>query len=196
IGGDYGHSAINGQARTKGLPGGARSGRSRAEFQQSRPLVKDEFTNRMGMFKTSLTTLNSATNKPVWLNQPPVVFTTKVADAGVAVTELEAFCTAQESKTAGAAEQKDREAKEAEEVGFQMARGLVEWCRDQGDETNAAKVDLSRSKWHGLRDESFKNQLDTTISLAQGVTGGAQAVAAVDYGITAPKVTTLAKEIK
>src|SRR5439155_16716732 len=89
IGGDYGHSAINGQARTKGLPGGARSGRSRAEFQQSRPLVKDEFTNRMGMFKTSLTTLNSAANKPVWLNQPPVVFTAKVADAGVAVTELE-----------------------------------------------------------------------------------------------------------
>jgi hypothetical protein len=72
---------------------------------------------------------------------------------------------------------------------------LVEWFRDQGDEPNAAKVDLSRSKWHGLRDQSFKDQLDTTLSLAQSVTGGAQAAAAVEYGITTTKVTALAKEI-
>ena len=70
------------------------------------------------------------------------------------------------------------------------------WFRAQGDETNAAKVDLSRSKWHGLRDQSFKDQLDLTLSLAHGVTTGPQAAAAAEYGITAAKEAVLDKEIK
>ena len=76
--------------------------------------MRDEFTNRMGSFKTTLTTLDKAENKPVWFNQPPVVFTAKVADAAQAVTDLEAFCTAQETAITGSAQQKAREAAEAQ----------------------------------------------------------------------------------
>ena len=43
--------------------------------------MKSEFTNRLGMFNTALTTLNLAKHKPAWFNQPPAVFTVKVAAA-------------------------------------------------------------------------------------------------------------------
>lgn len=43
--------------------------------------MKDKFLNRLGMFQTTLTTLNSDTHKPVWFQQPPVAFTVKVAAA-------------------------------------------------------------------------------------------------------------------
>ena len=33
--------------------------------------MKAEFTNRLGMFNTALTTLSLGKYKSVWLNQPP-----------------------------------------------------------------------------------------------------------------------------
>ena len=50
--------------------------------------MQDEFVNRLGMFQTALGTLNDPANQPVWSGQPPVIFTTKVAQAATAVTEL------------------------------------------------------------------------------------------------------------
>ena len=47
----------------------------------------DEFVNRLAMFQTTLGTLNSAQHKPTWFNQPPLVFSQKVADAQMAVND-------------------------------------------------------------------------------------------------------------
>ena len=54
--------------------------------------MKDEFTNRLGMFDTTLVNLNKDDKKVVWFNQPPVVFTAKVTDAAAAVVDLRSFC--------------------------------------------------------------------------------------------------------
>lgn len=115
--------------------------------------MSDEFTNRLGMFDTTLLNLNTAPNKAVWFGLPPLVFTPKVAAAGAAVTELRAFCLQQGTVITGAAVDKEREGREAIAVAHPLARALVTWFRDQGDETNAAKVDLPESGWRRLRDQ-------------------------------------------
>jgi hypothetical protein len=152
--------------------------------------------NRLGAFKTTLSTLNSAENKPVWFQKDPLVFTTKVDQAASAVAELEKFCQAQGTVNTGAAAQKAKEAAEAEAAAFQMACALVEWFNDQNDKTSAGKMDLSRSELHALRDEALRNQLQTTLDLAQGVVSGPQAADAAKYGITVAKVQALGKEIQ
>jgi hypothetical protein len=158
--------------------------------------MKDEFTNRLGMFDTALVTLNKPEHKAIWENQPPLVFTTKVADAGVAVTDLRAFCRKQETDITGAAADKAREEQEAIDATHAVARALVTWFRDQNDETNAAKVDLSPRAWGRLRDQQFLEKGRLVKQLADGVLAGANAAQAVTYGITAAAVAAVQKEVE
>jgi hypothetical protein len=158
--------------------------------------MKNEFTNRLGMFNTSLTTLNTDEHKPVWFQKDPKIFTAKVAEAGQAYEDLSKFCQKQALILIGSAEDKAREAAEAEDAAYPIARALVQWFRDQKDETNAAKVDFSLTDLRRMRDQDLLAQLNTTLELAQGVTSGAQATQAADYGLTAAKVTALGKEIE
>ena len=157
--------------------------------------MKNEFTNRLGMFNTSLITLNTDAHKPVWFQKDPKIFTAKVAEAGQSFGELSAFCQKQAVIISGSAEDKAREAIEAEDAAHPIARALVQWFRDQKNETNAAKVDFSLSALRRMRDQDLLAQLNTTLELAQGVTDGAQAAPAADYGLTAAKVAALSKEI-
>jgi hypothetical protein len=157
--------------------------------------VKDEFTNRSGAFQTALTTLMSDKFKPVWFQKEPAVFTLKVQQASDAVASLVKFCGEQETATSGATQQKANEAAQAEDDAFQMMNALAEWFGDQKDQTNAAKVTMSRSALHGLRDQSLKDQFNLTLSLAQAIVNGSQAAAAAPYGITASNVQSLGQDI-
>ncbi len=51
-----------------------------------------EFVNRMGMFDASLGMLKVPPRRVVWLNQPPLVFGIKVAEATTAVEALRVLC--------------------------------------------------------------------------------------------------------
>ena len=158
--------------------------------------MRDEFTNRLGAFDTTLANLNKAANKSVWFQQPPVVFTAKVADATAAVEDLRDFCRKQQTAITGAAKDKEREEKEAAAVAPTLARALVTWFRDQADETNAAKVDLSESAWPRLRDQVLVDKGRLVRELAQGVVAGPKAAEAVGYGITAAAVASVTKEVE
>ena len=158
--------------------------------------MRDEFTNRLGMFDTTLLNLNTAPNKAVWFGLPPVVFTPKVAGAGAAVTDLRAFCLQQGTVITGAALDKEREGREAIAVAHPLARALVTWFRDQGDETNAAKVDLPESGWRRLRDQIMVDQGRLVRQLAAAIVAGPDAADAVEYGITAAAVASVNKEVE
>ena len=98
--------------------------------------MQDEFVNRLDMFQTALGTLNDPANQPVWSGQPPVIFTTKVAQAATAVTELEAFVAQQQVNITGAAADKDREEEELQTAAHRLGCILAVWFRDQNDETS------------------------------------------------------------
>jgi hypothetical protein len=157
--------------------------------------MRDEFLNRLAMFQTSLNTLNSTEHKPTWFNQNPPRFTTKVGATAQALTDLEEYCRQQEAATTGAAEQKGREETEAEDAAFTVGRVLVTYFRDHGNETDAAKADLPISEWRALRDQQLLEKARLVRDLAQGLTAGATAANAAEYGIDAAAVEALTKEI-
>ncbi len=157
--------------------------------------MKDELTNRMGMFDTSLKVLNSEIMKAVWFKQPPVIFTTKVGLTANAVAALKQFCKAQGVSTLGSAAQKAKEGAEAEAAVNTMAAALVEWFGDQNDQINLAKVNLTPTDLHAMRDEAQKNQMYLTLDLANDVVAGPNAAQAADYGITASAIQLVQTEV-
>jgi hypothetical protein len=156
--------------------------------------MRDEFVNRLGMFRTALGTLNRPEYRPVWFNRPPAVFTYKVQAAEQAVNNLAEFGRAQETATTGAAEQKQIEEKELEQEAYVFGGALAIWFRDQGDAENAAKVDLTLSEWRKLRDQQLLEKARLVQQLGEAVTTGPNASAAATYGITPAALNSLGKE--
>lgn len=157
--------------------------------------MRDEYANRLAMFRTSLSLLNAPERFPVWNAQPPVVFTTKVTAASLAVTELEALIQAQALVSSGATEQKAREEAELEDAAHRLGSSLAIWFRDQGDEASAAQVEQPISAWRRMRHQALLEKARTVRDLTNGVVTGPSATAAVDYGLIAAEVTALTKEI-
>lgn len=154
--------------------------------------MKDEFSNRLAMFKVARDLLNLPERKAVWLNVNPTIFTTKVAALDSALTALESFCQAHGVDITGAAVDKDKEETDVENVGHQLGRLLTQWFRDQGDETSAATCDLSLSKWRGLRDATLVLKAREIRDLAVPV---AATPAGFAYGITSSLVQKLTTEV-
>lgn len=157
--------------------------------------MKDEFRNRQSMFKTCLDTLHAPQHRPTWENQPPVVFTTKVAAAQAAYDGLVAFTTEHSQEITGAAQDKRREEAELEDAAYNLSAALTEWFTDQDDQTSAAKVSRSLSGWRRLPDAELVAQARILHDLAQALVSGPSAAAAAGYGITPADVTALAAEL-
>ena len=154
--------------------------------------MKDEFSNRLTMFKTARDLLNLPERKPVWLNVNPTIFTTKVAALDPAITALEAYCQAQGIDITGAAVDKDKEETDVENVAHTLGRLLVQWFRDQSDETNAAKCDLSLTGWRGMRDVALILKAREIRDLALPI---ASIPAGFAYGIASSLVQKLTDEV-
>ncbi len=144
--------------------------------------------------RSAKSTLNRPEYKPVWENQPPAIFGTKVEAAAQAVEELAEFGRQQETATTGATEQKQIEEAELEQEAYVFGGVLAIWLRDQGDEENAAKVDMTISGWRGLRDQQLLEKARLVHQLGEGVTTGPNAEAAAAYGITPEALANLKKE--
>lgn len=156
--------------------------------------MQDEFVNRLGMFRTSLGTLDRPDYKPIWQDQPPVIFTTKVAAAQQAVDDLAEFGRQQEAATTGATEQKQVEEAELEQQAYVFGSVLAICLRDLGDNENAAKVDLTLSGWRGLRDQQLLEKARLAHQLGAAVAGGPDAATAAAYGITPEALASLKQE--
>lgn len=157
--------------------------------------MQDEFVNRIGMLRTSMGTLNEPARRAVWFEQPPLIFTTRVAEAAAALADLESFCVQYGADITGAAKDKKREEEELEQAAFTVGSALVEWFLAQNDEASGQQVNLPLSAWQRLRDQALVQKARLARDLAQGVVAGPQSAAAVAYGITAAAVTALTGEI-
>lgn len=152
------------------------------------------YANRLAMYQTSRGTLNTPANKSVRFQQVPLVFTTKVGQALAALTDLETLVGQQDKAITGAAQDKQREETELEDAAHLLGGTLAIWLRDQGDETQAAQVDLPISGWRRLRNPQLLEKARLTRDVAQSVLSGPQAPAAT-YGLATAVVTSLTKEI-
>ena len=156
--------------------------------------MKDEVTNRLGAFRTTLDFLNATANKPKWDGLPPLRFTARVAEAVTAVTALAEFCQAQAAVIKGAAMDKAREEKELEDVAFVLGQAVAECCGGMGNEADAARCDFSKSAWRGMRDAALLANAREVIRVAEGLLAGPHAAVAVECGITTASVAACKKE--
>ena len=156
--------------------------------------MKDAFVNRMAMFQTSLSTLLSPEHRSVWSGDP-VIFQEKVKQAEDAVADLESFAQQLEATSTGATERKKREQRELEDAAFLFGTTLAIWFTDQGDEQNAAAVDMTISDWRKLRDQALLDKSRFLLQLFQQVVDGPSASDAAEYGITVDGVQRLSTEI-
>jgi hypothetical protein len=150
--------------------------------------MKNEFTNRLGMFQTSIGILQDPKRQPLWFQQNPVIFTTKVATAAAGVIALEQFCQQQGIIPTGPAADKMRVEKALDASAHSLARALVTWFTDKNDLTNAAKVDFAPSDWLRFRDEVLLAKARVVRDLGNTVVADPAATDAPKYDITAASV--------
>ena len=110
------------------------------------------------------------------------------------VNELQTAQQNQETGTSGSTAEKEREAMELEDAASLLAQALVIYYNDQGQETQAGEVDLSRSDWDKLRDQQLLAKAQLVIDRATPLSTGATAVEAAKNGISPAAVTALTKE--
>jgi hypothetical protein len=152
------------------------------------------FELRLKAFNRALGVLDLPEHINLWTGKPPVIFTTKKAEADSMTEALAEAAKKQEAGLGGVADEKDREETELEDAAFLLAQALLSWFNDQKQETEAAEVDFAKSSWQGLRDQQLLAKSQRVIDLATAVTGGAKAADAAKYGITPEAVTELVKE--
>lgn len=156
--------------------------------------MKDEFTNRLNAFRTTLDFLNAPANKPKWDGQPPLRFISRVAEAAEAVAGLAMFCQQQGAVIKGAAVDKAREEKELEDAAFVLGQAVAECCRGLGNAADAARVAFSKSAWRGMRDAALLANAREVIRLAEGLLAGTHVAVAAECGISAASVAACKKE--
>jgi hypothetical protein len=156
--------------------------------------MKDEFTNRLGAFRTTLDFLNATTNKPKWDGVPPLRFTSRAAEAGTAVAALAEYCQQQSAVIKGAAVDKAREEKELEDEAYVLGQAVVECCGGMGNEADAARCDFSKSAWRGMRDAALLANAREVIRIAEELLAGPHAAVAAECGISADSVAACKKE--
>jgi hypothetical protein len=155
--------------------------------------MKNEFANRQNMHLAVLALLADPAHQPAWKNQAPAAFSARATELGPKVNALNDLIAGQQADTTGHAADKDREEEELETAAHEISQALAAWFEDQGREADAARIDLSRSAWQGLRDAD----LIAKARLLHGKLSAAlaeNAAALVDYGLTPADATLLAAE--
>jgi hypothetical protein len=155
--------------------------------------MKDEFTNRLNAFRTTINFLLHPDQKPKWQGQPPLRFAQRTAEAATAVQALAEFCQKQGSVITGSAEDKAREEKELEDAVHVLGQAVGECCSSLGNEADAAKCAFSLGQWQKMRDATLEANAREVIRIAQAVLGSHPAEAA-ECGITAAAITACTKE--
>ena len=154
--------------------------------------MKDEFSNRITMFKTARDFLHLPVQKAVWFQQPPLIFTTKAAAVVLSIAGLHEYCQQHGIDITGAAKDKGREEADVENAGHKLCRPLTRWFRDQDDETNATKCDLRISDWRALRDQTLIEKAREVRDLAVPVAANP---AAFQYGVTSALIQDLTTQV-
>jgi hypothetical protein len=155
--------------------------------------MKDEFTNRLDAFRTTINFLFHPDQNPKWNGQAPLRFAQRTAEAASAVNALALFCQQQGSVITGSAQDKAREEKELEDAAYLLGQAVGECCGALGSEADAAKCTFSLGQWQKMRDATLLANAREVIRIAQLVLGS-HATEATDCGITAAAIAACTKE--
>lgn len=153
-------------------------------------LMSKSFDLRLQSFNNALEVLDRPQHVALWKETPPLMFSTKKAEAAEMVASL--VETAKNQKVEMS--EKHPEETELELTAFILSQAILLWFSDQKQESEAAEVAFSKASWGDLREPQLLSKSQRVIDIASSVINGTKASAAAEYGITAEEVMKLKKE--
>jgi hypothetical protein len=144
------------------------------------------------MVGACITTANTPENKAVWNGNPPLDFTTDIADLQIGYTSVTAKAALADSATGGAGDAKAQAESALEDAAFILARALANHFKKTGNLDNLGKVDVSKSQIVQLRQQDL---LDKTTAIRDLGTATLPEPGAAGRGVTAARIATLTAAI-
>ncbi len=148
--------------------------------------------NRLAMFRSVDTALES--HKPTWENQPPLIFTNKVAAFKSMLGGLEELVAKQEADLTGLAELKDMEREDVAELSFEIGESLSGYFDDTDRPDLSNDIDYSESSWSKMRDERLLAKSKTLLARLRDALA-ADAATLANYDLTSTHADDLEREI-
>jgi len=149
-------------------------------------------SNQINMVGACITTANTTENTAVWNGNPPLDFTTDIAQLQTDYTSVTAKAALADSATGGAGDAKAQAESALEDAAFILARALANHFKKTGNLDNLGKVDLSKSQIVQLRQQDL---LDKTTAIRDLGTATLPEPGAAGRGVTAARITTLTNAI-
>lgn len=113
--------------------------------------MKDRLTNQIDSYRARLACLDKPEHRAIWLDQAPVKFTEKVAEARALFAELAEMAGEQNADLSGIAKEKARARELLIEEAHALGQIVTVYARDHRNETLAAPYHLAISEWQGMR---------------------------------------------
>ncbi|KAF0180906.1 MAG: hypothetical protein FD161_624 [Limisphaerales bacterium] len=156
--------------------------------------MKDELIAKLDMFSAVKTYLQVTTNKALWFNLAPTIFTTLEGQFETAAGNLGAFGDSQSALITGVTDQQNAAEKALEDAAHPLGRALRLLFIAQNNLEAAAPWDLSLSDWRKMQETALLNRAKALHTALLPHTTGTPP-AGEPYGIIAAATTALNTKI-
>ena len=149
-------------------------------------------TNQINMVGACLTTANTNENKAVWNRNPPLDFTTDIAQLQSDYAAVIQKAALADGASGGAGDVKAQAETALEDAAFILARALANHFKKTNNLDKLAQVDVTKSQIVQLRQQDL---LDKTTAIRDLGTATLPEPGAAGRGVTAARITTLTNAI-
>ncbi len=154
--------------------------------------MKSRLQNQLNMVGTCITVANGKEHKPVWDGQPPLAFTTDLADLTAKYQKINAAHALAKATTGGGGDEKASAESALVTAAYTLARACASYFRKIGDADRRGKVNFTRTDIVSLRDRDLIAQATAIRDIADAAV---TQPGAADRGITTANIATLTSAI-
>ena len=144
------------------------------------------------MVGACITTANTTENKAVWNGNPPLDFTTDIAQIKTDYTAVIQKAALADGASGGAGDAKAQAETALEDAAYILARALANHFKKTNNLEKLAQVDVTKSEIVQLRQQDL---LDKTTAIRDLANATVAEAGAAGRGVTAARITTLTNAI-
>ena len=144
------------------------------------------------MVGACITTANTTENKAVWNGNPPLDFTTDIAQIKTDYTAVIQKAALADGASGGAGDAKAQAETALEDAAYLLARALANHFKKTNNLEKLAQVDVTKSEIVQLRQQDL---LDKTTAIRDLANATVAEAGAAGRGVTAARITTLTNAI-
>src|ERR1017187_8942099 len=149
-------------------------------------------TNQINMVGACITPANTAANKAVWNGNPPLDFTTDIAQLSTDYGSVAAKAALADAASGGAGDAKAQAETALEDAAYILARALANHFKKTGNLDKLGQVDVTKSEIVQFRNQDL---LDKTTAIRDLASATVAEPNAAGRGVTAARITTLTSAI-